>query len=488
MFQLGRSETGEIFYGEWSPREQKLVEQAGGRYYFCNQLFYVSRAIPEDARSEFYSGNHMWFCDERRFGFGQLLELTPLAWRSLRNITICFGRKNYRFWDYPSGCYKEYRLLAQDIGDIDAQRELSDDLAIWRLICSKLATYSTQNDQLELQLICDAATKDAAAQFIAPLHDLPRLKGLSISLGGARRLDLQYMILSTIRQKTQYFPQLADEPFPFLALPAELQFRVLEYLELVVLEEALTSRSTHQSFGPSMCWRYSCDASRNEDFTWGGYCPSISNSVSTIHTCWNIPHALFLVSRAVRELALSVYYSRNIIRPWYRPSKLPAPVRVPWSPDRSEFLSHVPQHSWHSIRHIHWVFPAMEHDAFYPDSGEIHDWINTLSNLFMAVRPCMITMEFSFARPKWSGVWPEDPINISREWKLYGRIVEPLARWRDMSDDLLIHSYCQRLSAPDDSPTERSRRSNERKLEQKFMGADYDSLARGKVYDRMMSV
>jgi hypothetical protein len=206
------------------------------------------------------------------------------------------------------------------MGDNDAQRELSDDLAIWRLICSKLATYSTRDDQLELQLICDAATKDAAAQFLAPLYGLPRL---SISLGGTRRLDLQYMILSTIRQKTQYFPQLADEPFPFLSLPTELQFRILEYSDLVVPEEALTSRSTHKSFGPSMCWQNSCDASRNKDFTWGGYCPSISNSVSTIHTCWNIPHALFLVSKAVRELALSVYYSRNIIRPWYRPSKLP---------------------------------------------------------------------------------------------------------------------------------------------------------------------
>jgi hypothetical protein len=73
MFQLGRSETGEILYGEWSPREQKLVEQAGDRYYFSNQLFYVSRAISADARSEFYSGNHLWFRDERRFGFGQLL-------------------------------------------------------------------------------------------------------------------------------------------------------------------------------------------------------------------------------------------------------------------------------------------------------------------------------------------------------------------------------------------------------------------------------
>ncbi|KAL3487072.1 hypothetical protein BJX62DRAFT_214348 [Aspergillus germanicus] len=212
------------------------------------------------------------------------------------------------------------------MGDTDAQRELPDDLAIWRLICSRLATYSTQDDQLELQLICDAATKDAGAQFLASFRDLPRLKGLSISLGGIRRLDLQYMILSTTRQKTQYFPQLADPPFPFLALPAELQFRALEHSDLVVPEEALTSRSTHQPFGPSTCWQYSCDASRNEDFTWGGYCQSISNSMSTIHTCWNIPHALFLVSMAVRELALSVYYSRNIIRPWYRPSKLPAPV------------------------------------------------------------------------------------------------------------------------------------------------------------------
>jgi hypothetical protein len=69
MFQLGCSETGEIFYGEWSPRKQKLVEQAGGRYYFSNQLFCVSRAKSEDARSVFYSGNHLWFRDERRFGF-----------------------------------------------------------------------------------------------------------------------------------------------------------------------------------------------------------------------------------------------------------------------------------------------------------------------------------------------------------------------------------------------------------------------------------
>jgi hypothetical protein len=45
------------FRGEWWACEQRFIDDDIGLTYFCNWLFYVSRAISEDVRAAFYFEN-----------------------------------------------------------------------------------------------------------------------------------------------------------------------------------------------------------------------------------------------------------------------------------------------------------------------------------------------------------------------------------------------------------------------------------------------
>ncbi|KAJ0413160.1 hypothetical protein BJY00DRAFT_320068 [Aspergillus carlsbadensis] len=471
--------------GEWLSREQRLVEQDGSEIRIPNQLFYVSRAVSEDARAMFYSENYLWFSDENAGGFEYLPRLSPLAWKSLRSVVIGIGTKSCRYWLRPEtwSPYRDCHGAASGLVESDSMLDASGGLSTWAFFCSQLATYNTEDDQLELHLVCGAASQDTAAQFLAPIRDLPRLKGLSVRMAPHRNLDLLQMIVDTIRQKTHYFPSDAEEPFPFQRLPVEIQIRVFEYSGLVV-PTALMARLPGEPLAPIDCRRFECGALPLGYRHCGDcYCPSTHTAFSTVYPCCaaSIPHALFLVSKAVRELALFVYYARNTIEIWYKyPAghQLPAvPVPTSREPRASGFLPQVPAHSLKHLRHIHWVFPpSRKHGSFHPGSAEMDDWTNALDALFCAVQPCAIVIEISFDRPGWADLGSVDPSRIHGEWALYGRIVEPVARWRGLLKDFFVHSHCDTWS--DDSDPGPGR---ERLLEQTVMGAGYESLSRGKV-------
>ncbi|KAL2865889.1 uncharacterized protein BJX67DRAFT_382276 [Aspergillus lucknowensis] len=480
-----RSPLSSFHRGEWSSREQRLVEQDDYKIRFPNQLFYVSRAISEDARAMFYSENSLEFNDEYPRAFNCLLNLSPLGWKSLRSLLITIGTKDCTHWLRPETWkpYRDCHGAASDRIEHDNQLEASGVLSTWAFICSQLATYITEDDQLELHLVCGAASQDNAASFLAPIQDLPRLKGLSIRMGPHRDFDILQMIMTTIRQKTLYFPQDPKEPFPFQRLPVEIQIRVLEYSGLMVPSE-LRARLPGEPFVPTDCRRFECGALPIGSWYCGGcHCPATHTAFSTVYTCCaaTIPHALFLVSKAIRELALFVYYARNTIEIWYQPpAHLPLPpvlVTTPSEPRASGFLSQVPEHSSKHLRHIHWVFPSsMRHGGFYPGSGEMSDWTNTLGMLFRAVQPCAIVIEISFERPGWADFRSVDPSTVSGEWALYERIVEPVARHRGLLKDFFVRTNCHMYTDKTDPGP-----SRERFLEQKVMGAEYESLLRGKV-------
>ncbi|KAL2824446.1 hypothetical protein BJY01DRAFT_230462 [Aspergillus pseudoustus] len=468
--------------GEWSSREQKLVRDNDQWACIPNQLFYVCRAISEDARAMLFSENYLWFSDENCWGgMKTLLNLSPLGWKSLRTIVVTISTKGCQYWFRPETerPYTTCHADATEIFENDRRLAASGALATWRLICSQLGTYNKEDNRLELYLVCGAASQETAAEFLAPIRQLPCLKGLSIRMGPHRNHDLQQMIMTTIRQKTHYFPCDPEGTFPFERLPVEIQIRVLEYSGLVT-PKALISRFPDEPFIPTDCRNFVCGALPDgfrhcKDC----YCPATHTAFSTVYSCWtaSIPYALFLVSKRVREIALFVYYARNVIEIWYKPSGgLPAPAGPLWEPHISGFLSRVPEHSWKNLRHIHWVFPQMKPNVFRPNTRETVDWIKTLSALFKAVHPSAITLELSFDRPSWADLRSVDPIRIDAEWALYGRIVEPIARWRSLLNDIFIHSYCHFYLKEDPRP------SNERALEQKVMGAGYDSLLRGKTY------
>ncbi|KAL4763612.1 uncharacterized protein BDW70DRAFT_148403 [Aspergillus foveolatus] len=185
------------FKGERSAREQRFIEDNIEIPYFCHQLFYVSRALSEDVRAAFYS--------------------------SLRSICVTIGT-TWCDGSHSPLVYRAHRRgchgTVAEIMENDAQLAANGVLETWRSVCSTLAAYRTRDDQFELRLICGAASTETAAAFLALIHDLPRLKALSIRMGPNRNLDIQNMIMKIIRQRTKYFGPEPEGSFPFLKLPS----------------------------------------------------------------------------------------------------------------------------------------------------------------------------------------------------------------------------------------------------------------------------
>ncbi|KAL2824456.1 hypothetical protein BDW59DRAFT_147373 [Aspergillus cavernicola] len=470
----------EAFDGEWSAREQRFIRENDEWFYIPNQLFYVSRAVSEDVRAALYSEHSLQFDDGWRDNIQTLLNLTPLAWKSLRSIFVLIGTKGCTAWWGPNidmqNPDRDCHGTVQEISENDAQLEATGILPTWRLICSKLARYNTQDDRFELRLICGAATTETAAAFLAPIHDLPRLKALSIRMGADRRLEIQQMVMSMIRQKTTYFAPEPKGTFPFLELPVELQLRILEYT-ILIAPRHLMSRYYCYRFIPVDCRLFRCAGypvgeHRCEDI----YCPATHTGFSTAYPCQNTIHdALFLVSKAVRQLALSIYYSRNTFEVWYQERVLPPPVRTPWSPQTSRFLCQLPVHSWQHLRHVRWVFHRLHMPGDDGYNEYVDDWLHTLATLFSsgAIRPCSFTIELHFHKPYWSH---PDQYQAEPGWELCDRVVAPVIPWRGLLKDFFVHNYGNDTDYFD----KKRRYPREALLEQKVMGKEYDSLARGK--------
>ncbi|KAL4815480.1 hypothetical protein BDW67DRAFT_185755 [Aspergillus spinulosporus] len=127
------------FEGEWSAREQQFIDDSIVSSDFSNQLFYVSRAISEDARAAFYSVNTLHF-----YKMQDLLNLTPVAWKSLRSICVTIGMTRCEGSHHPlvyrahqGGCHG----TVAEIMENDTQLLTNADLEAWRSICSTLADY-----------------------------------------------------------------------------------------------------------------------------------------------------------------------------------------------------------------------------------------------------------------------------------------------------------------------------------------------------------
>ncbi|KAL4813098.1 hypothetical protein BDW67DRAFT_168836 [Aspergillus spinulosporus] len=464
--------------GEWSARQQRFIRENDEWFYSSNQLFYVSRAVSEDVRAAYYSEHSLEFCDDYGDDIQILLNLTPLAWKSLRSISVLIGTRGCTAWFGPNvdrltpGC--NCHGTVQEISKRNAQLEATGVLPTWRLICSNLARYNTQDDRFELRLICGAATIETAAAFLAPIHDLPRLKALSIRMGTNRSLEIQQMVMSTIRQKTTYFTPEPKGTFPFLELPVELQLRILEYTKLIAPRH-LMSRYYCYRFMPVECRLYRCagyPSRRCRDV----YCPATHTGFSTVYPCQNTIHdSLFLVSKAVRQLALMIYYSRNVFEVWYQEAGLPPPASAPWSPQTSRFLCQLPSHSWQHLRHVRWVFHHLHLPGDNGYNQYVDDWLHTLATFFSsgAIRPCSFTLELHFQHPYWRR---PDPYQAELVWELCDRVVTPVIPWRGLLKDFFVHNYGYDVQYYD----KKRRHPREALLEQKVMGEGYDSLAKGK--------
>ncbi|KAL4948797.1 hypothetical protein BDW69DRAFT_175772 [Aspergillus filifer] len=351
-----------------------------------------------------------------------------------------------------------------------------------------------KDDQLSIEVVCPGVTIATAKTFLGPLRELPRLKNLSISLGPHRNMEILPMVLETIKQKTTFFGpnnRLALQSFPFLDLPVELQFRILEFTDLTQSQPLLLRPPLHW-FVPSGCYWGDCSSPAPGLYGRGDghWCSYREAAFSTVYPCWGHADLRFIGNRRIRDLAIQVYYSTNAFNVWYalpRPweksietwiNSSPHSSSTIWSPQTSGFLCGFPEYSWSHLRHIHWTFPRMHRNAFDVDYRGIKtDWLKTIAIIRKRTTLKRLTIEIDLSPPALEEEDPEEPQEIAEMWALYDQIVEPLACLRGHLKDLFIHCYFPMFEG-----AEADRVGREHVLERRIMGGEYDSLARGKQY------
>ncbi|KAL4936535.1 hypothetical protein BDV06DRAFT_204848 [Aspergillus oleicola] len=478
-----------IRFPEWSQREKRLIRWSIDFWplVFPNQLFYVSRSVSEEARRVFFSANSFELSLDEDGGFQYLINAGPLAWASLSNVQVNIDQQLcHAIW---GDCSCKARLITKGNGPV----EHSAIFSAWRQLCVQLGPH-LKDDQLSIHVACGAVSKATAATFLDALSELPRLKDLSIRLGPHRNLHVLSMILEAIKRKTKFFEtrnRPTKETFPFLKLPVELQIRVLEYTDLTESKPLMLLPPYHW-FAPSDCFRYECNANTDDwdQAEWDNWCPAKHAAFSTVYSCWKLPGLLLIGNKHIRDIAIQIYYSTNVfhlLRALPNPEEEPPETwrngspnisLTPWSPQTSGFLCGFPDYSWAHLRHIHWTFQDMHHNAFRVNyKGIRSDWLKTIAVLRENITPGKLTIEIDLSPPTLQRYEPEDAKSIALTWALYDQIVEPITWLSGLLKDFFVHCYF-----PTDHDSIPLRINQEYVLECWVMGQEYDSLARGKQY------
>ncbi|KAL4807950.1 hypothetical protein BDV18DRAFT_159158 [Aspergillus unguis] len=473
------------FHGSWSTVHQQVVGplQFHPPIRLPTQLFYVTRAISEDARRFFYSHNKFVLSDLQGSGLRWLMVMSELGMSSLRQISLRLG---------PGLC-NELWVPGRDDTLLDPSE--SDQLpgdpttpACWAFICNRLGPH-LEDDQLDLRLTCRPYNPDLLEDLLNPLDSLPRLRALSIRLQLNSEHELPQSIYDAVRRKTRLFEnQQGQGIFPFMDLPGELRYRVLECSELVS-SCPLVNQPRKSGFIPHDCLYWKCNACFTTVNGLDSWCPATRDSFSSARPCWYRPDPWSLLNKDTLDMAKSTYYSMNVFEVWYNAHRAPF---LAWSPEQSPFLRGFrPPWTLH-VRHIRFVFPALEDsypapsypipscpygiddNYFYPGSAEMVDWCRTIRFLLENLREAQLTLELDLL-PRSRLRNGESEADISSRKALYSRIVKPLAACRSRLVDLFIHAHC-----PWNASRETERVRLEQSLEQNIMGGKYDSFARGK--------
>ncbi|KAL2818771.1 hypothetical protein BDW59DRAFT_165310 [Aspergillus cavernicola] len=256
---------------------------------------------------------------------------------------------------------------------LDTSTQGRSILSEWHSTAGKIAPHLTGN-KLDLTLLCSVQDETTAELVVAPLRRLPALSHCHIRLGHLDRRNYAIQTIAT-RAARQAMGQVTTEPAPpfrLLDLPREIRLLIFEYTDLLTplnklqwdpdhgyrLEPPFCVRdcgppydtchpNSHKACGsptappchcphdqsarrdgPPSCWicpHYacqfsSCDAQPADGENLGlSCCGARASAYSPTCQCWKPPVALFGVSRALREEAMRVFFSRNSFEvPHYR--------------------------------------------------------------------------------------------------------------------------------------------------------------------------
>lgn len=327
----------------------------------------------------------------------------------------------------------------------------------------------------------------------------------------------------TIQQLTSR-PHRILKPFRYTDLPQEIRSIILEYTDLVSLD-AVQWRPQRRIIRSSSCAyctadevtnNFECSCHRlpgpsvdsDEWFPCCGNCGPLDNSgicYCTTHcaiwssscTCGSPRHALFSVSRQVRQDAILVFYSHN--RLLVTPHNSPRIRFVQLDDDRwaprgchfmpkvelSLYLSSISRSALQHIRWLEWILPSSQRTYLLPETPAWFDYLDTLLLMKNAMTLPALTFVIDIAA---SGMcWDISeyrkrlPLD-EHAWRWYETIIAPVKCLARMG----LKNFFVQLRRCDIEQGQRVH--HEQRLEQMVMGPSYVSAKRAKPAESMFEL
>ena len=348
-------------------------------------------------------------------------------------------------------------------------------LSNWNLLCDRLRV-NIQPLQLRLAFVCDCATYAVAQKVVQPILTLPTLQVCSIRMG--QRPD--HMLRRLAQEAVQNATGKAQRSEPSRTtshLPLEILRQILLCTDLVA-PHAIRWRPKHGLITFECCRL--CTESLEV------CCCSLQHAAfSQMCSCWKLPLSLFQLNSSLQIEAEQVFYRNNhfIVTPERKDGAYFTPYNA--EPTLLSFLRALPRRALPELRSIECCIPSIG-EAYLLSGSDLHEhWIDTVSFIrqHLTLSKLTLTLDLSGQRGNqadYAYLFPQ--MIADREaamWTTYQRIVQPfvtLAPWP-------LHKFFVHLSFPlgewVGDEVER-RDEQERELERRVMGENYDGVAEGK--------
>ena len=206
----------------------------------CWSLLLTCRLLYNEVAPIVYSTNH--FIDQYRKSHLQRLQrLMPTALHSLKKLTILLNVSTCeepgwscckkRFGHIKSVCAQHDELLG-----LTPQHQVA--ISEWYHTIDHIAPH-IQDSRLSLYFICDVVDMDAAIAAVKPFLDqsLPTLAECNIRLSPDIDPQIQQLASKAAKQAMGHLQQdlvATSKAFPFLTLPMELRYQILQHTDLIV--------------------------------------------------------------------------------------------------------------------------------------------------------------------------------------------------------------------------------------------------------------
>lgn len=432
-----------------------------------------------EASPMLYSGNHFFIRYQDHGNLTALRYLLPSSVASICHLTI---HLNVSSCEQGSLCCKGHSMsIMHDCTRKHGQPLRSSSsgyqalLSEWRCVVSYLNMH-IQPSKLNLYFICDVEDVETAKAIMEPLLDqrLPTLASCNIRLGedcDNFLYDLAWKAAAQAMRQQHVEKKSSQKPFQFLDLPLELQYKILEYTDLVAPHCEVTWNPNDGLYlhyfqifrddyycppeiHSSICQIRNCARFLNN----GCFCQRYHAAFSPICNCWCPPIPLFLVSRSFHALAQHVFFSKNhfVIMP-FGGVYYEAPKSTPLQFEASVFLRDVvPSRLLHLLKFLEVVIPPADPDYMSSESSAYKDWDKTISYLQRTLYPGQLTLRIYFHDFRCLiEASPYRKSFISREQGFqtiiatYDRILLPLSRLQGLLNWCFIHAAWPWAWTPD---------------------------------------